>query len=918
MKQNEWKPVDVLQKSLESVQVLSTKLYVPPVRTNAVTRLRLIEKLLSGVGCAGSFSLVSGPAGFGKTTLLSEFVSHLQQSAAWVSLDDGDNEPARFWTHLIMACQQCREGIGASALALLGSSQPLPDDTIPTILINDLASLDHKLVLILDDYHAVQNPVIHKTMSFLLEHLPENLHVVVSTRIDPPWSLARYRARNQLIEIRAQDLRFSVDEAKGFLSHTMGLDLPDEKIADLERRTEGWIAGLQLAALSLQNRSDTDAFIQAFAGSHIFVADYLIEEVLQRQPQDVQTFLLETAILERLNARLCEAVTGREDGQMMLTILHQTNVFVVSLDDQRQWFRYHHLFADLLQARLHQMLPAKTITMLHQRAAYWYQEHGFANEAVNHFLAAQDFESVASLVEQIAHTLVSTGRISILRMWLEVIPEDVFHTHPRLTFYLFWIDLLQSKADLSDQSIQAKEDLLRALPPSPENDRLRGELMAVVCRAMVLSGRTSHGIHLAQEALEYLAENDLSSRARVYSALAIAHGFEGAVEKAEQVYRECMLLANAASDYRLAAHTTMAMALIQSHCGRLHDAAHAFQTIIDMGKNTNMQGIFFPAGQGYIGLASVYLEWNDLDMAAGYLERGMELCRQGGVDGIFLGQTLLSRLRQAQGDLDSALEALQSTEQAFQRADDFTVTIRQIEIALAAGDIDGAARWAAPLEAMLSRDTAVARPPLLFEEIIEAAVIRVFLVQGEIEKALHWLDRLQGTAEPGKFKTHLIDVHLLRALAYQKQASGHVVPEAAASFKRALQLAEPENFRMIFLQAGPVMIPLLTAVIHDRGAPERVKDYARTLLDAFGVAGEVPLPEFSGKGTDLIEPLTPREMDVLGHIVAGDSNQTIADQLVITLSTVKKHTSNIFGKLNVSNRTQAAARARELGLFPSD
>jgi LuxR family maltose regulon positive regulatory protein len=906
-------------KALESTHVLATKLYVPPARANTIARPTLVEKLLSGVEHPGSFILVSGPAGFGKTTLLSEFVARCQQPTAWVSLDEGDNDPTRFCTYLITACQSILEDIGDSALELSASAQQLPDDTIPTLLINELAAQDRSIALVLDDYHEIQNPSIHAGMLFLLEHLPHNLHIIVSTRIDPPWPLVRYRARNQLIEIRAQDLRFSVEEAAEFLNHTMGLDLPTEDVAALEARTEGWIAGLQLAALSIMGRSDTAAFIQAFTGSHVYVAEYLTEEILQRQPDDVQLFLLQTSILDRMNAGLCEAVTDCPDGQAILNDLHRANIFIVPLDDEGQWFRYHHLFADLLQAHLLQALPEDAIAALHMRASAWYEKNGFTVEAINHALAAKDYESVASLVESVARNMIFTGRVNVLRAWLEAIPDETFHAHPRLGFYLFWIDLLQVKADLSDQAIQEKEGLLRTLPSSPENDRLRGELMAVVCRTMVLTGRTSRGIRLAQDALGYLAEEDLASRARANSALAIGYGLEGLAEDAAMAYRDCLAQALTAGDYRLAAHTRMAMGLIECHYGQLRAAAHTFQSIIDMGiqagappaKKMGPRQEFFPAGQGYIGLANVHLERNDLQTAEGFLKQGMELCRRGGLDGIFLGRVFLSRLRQAQGDLDQALEEIRLAKQAFQRADDFNIAARQIEIRLAQGDIDGAVRWAAPLMAMLDDSVQL---PLLFAEIVEALLIRVFLAQGEIGKVLQWLDRLQDTAEQGGRDRRLIEVHLLRALAEQKRQSGTIFHEAIGHLVRALELAEPEGFVLLFLEEGPALIPLLNAVVGHWAASDRVKKYARRLLSAFAEMGKPAAPHPPVEADGLVELLTPREMEVLQLVAAGDSNQAIADTLFITVRTVKKHISNILGKLEVDNRTQAALRARELGL----
>ncbi len=917
-----------------SISLLSTKLYIPPARENAIARPHLIEKLLSGVDRPGSFTLLSGPAGFGKTTLLSEFVTRLQRPAVWVSLDEGDDDPVRFWTYLVAACQSILEDVGESALGLLSTSQPLPDDTVPTLLINDLTTQDRSIVLVLDDYHEIQNPSIHASLLFLLEHLPHILHIVVSTRTDPPWPLARFRARNQLIEIRAQDLRFTLEEAAEFLNRTMGLNLSVEDVAALEERTEGWAAGLQLAALSMQGRSDIAAFVKAFTGSHLYVAEYLVEEVLQRQPDDVRTFLLQTSILKRMNAGLCEAVTDCQDGQSILQSLHHANIFVVSLDNEGKWFRYHHLFADLLRSRLPQALPAEAISALHRRASVWHEHNGFAIEAVNHALAAKDFERVADLVKHAAHTLIFTGRVNVLRDWLEALPETSFHAHPHLTFYLFWIDILQSKADLSERAIREKENLLKALPSSPENDRLRGELMAVECRAIALSGRTSEGIRLAQEALAYLPPDDLASRARANSALAIAHDLEGRAEEAEPAYQECFAQAIAAGDYRLAAHTMMAKALIQCHYGRLHEAARTFQTIIDMGdradiapadkagaapaKNGKANKVFFPAGQGYIGRGCIHLEWNELKTAENHLKQGMELCRRGGLDGIFIGRMQMSRLRQAKGDLEGALEEIQLPKQAFQRVDDFNVATRQIQIGLAKGDVDGAWRWAAPLAQMLSSDPAAVRLPLLFLEIIEAIIARVYLAQGKTEKAQGLLDRLQATAEPGKRLGRLIEVHLLRALAYQKQKRRGLTPEAIESIEQALELGGPEGYVTLFLEEGPALIPLLNAVVDRQAAPDRVKKYARKLLDAFGGIGKPAALRPAGEAAGLVEQLTPREMEVLELIAAGDSNQTIADKLFITVRTVKKHTSNIYGKLSASSRTQAVARARELGLLPTD
>lgn len=908
------------------ISLLSTKLYIPSARENIIERPRLVEKLLSGADRPGNFTLLSGPAGFGKTTLLSDFTTQISGKVAWVSLDEGDNDYLRFWTYLITACQSILDGVGETALELLGTSQPFPDETIPTILINDFVTYSREIVLVLDDYHEIRNASIHASLMFLLDHLPDNLYIIVSTRIDPSWPLARYRARNRLIEIRAQDLRFSVEEATEFLNRTMGLDLSMGDVTALEERTEGWIAGLQLAALSMQGRDDVSAFVTAFTGSHVYVAEYLVEEVLQRQSTDIQTFLLQTSLLQRMNASLCEAVTGCQDGQMILQSLHRENIFVIPLDNEGEWFRFHHLFSDLLNARLRQSHSSEEIADLQLRAANWYEQNGFVPEAVNSALAAKDFERAVDLVKKSARNLIFTGQLNILNNWLEAFPEATFDTHPVLAFYQFWVDVLQNKADFSVKVIQEKENLLKSLPPSSENNHLKGELMAVICRAISLSGYTSEGIRLAQEALSYLSVDDLAPRARANSALATAHHLEGRAEIAKPLYQESFAQAIAAGEYRLAAHTLMVRGLIQINSGHLHEAAKTYQTIVDMvpanlskrdsESSVKSKKVFLPAGQGYIGLGCVHLEWNDLDVAENYLQRGMDLCRQGGLDGIFIGKVHMSRLRQARGDLSGALNEIKMSQQ-IPKAGTFDLVTRQIQIALAEGNVDHAKRLVAPLAEMINRDE-TAPPPSIFREIIQAMLARVYLAQEEVEKTFQVLDELQAKAEPGARLGRLIEVHLIRALAHYKQNGKSLTPNAIESLERALELAESQGHVLLFLEEGPELIPLLKAVTVQRSTPERVKKYAQNLLEAFDEIGKSPISQETIEANGLVEQLTPREMEVLELLALGDSNQDIADKLVITVRTVKKHTSNIYGKLNANSRIQAVARAHELGLLTTD
>lgn len=893
---------------------LSTKLYIPPARANAIARPRLIEQLLSGINQPRCLVLLSGPAGFGKTTLLSEFVVRLQRPFGWVSLDDGDNDPARFWSYVIAACQTMQAGVGESVQVMVQSPQSLPNETIPTILINDLAGIDKAFTLVLDDYHAIQNSSIHASLSFLLENLPENLHIVISTRTDPPWPLARWRARNRLVEIRAQDLRFTAVEAASFLNQTMRLNLSPENVAALEERTEGWIAGLQLAALSMKGLSDISGFIKTFTGSHVYIADYLVEEILQRQPEEMQTFLLQTSILERLNAGLCEAVTGCENSQSILTTLHRANLFLVPLDDVQQWYRYHHLFADLLAFRLKQALPEGAIQKLHCQASAWLVKNNLFDEAIQHALAGKDHERAIALMERVARTMIFTGRVNDLRNWLDALPEESFDSHLFLKIYRAWIDLLQGKIDLSEPSLLKIETMLRALPPSPDNDTLLKEMIVILSHWVALAGNTTRAISLSKEALAFLPEEDEASRARVYSALAISYGSEGDAQKADTAFRECLRLAIASANYSLAAHTMMRGGIWLGYYGKLRDAARLYQSIIDLGAQAK-QKIFFPAGQGWIGLASIYLEWNELEPAEKALQQGMELCIQAGLDEVFTGWILKSRLRQAKGDLAGALDELQALEQSYPRTDAFSLTIRQIQVHLALGNVDRASRLALPLIDWLSKvvEHVSPRSPVVVVEMVELILARVYLAQGEIEKALEMLEELQVTAEPGRRFGHLIEMYFLRALASQKQNQEETGAIGVENLEQALTLAEPEGYSLLFTEAGQEILPLLNRVIKDPVASDGVKEYARRLMNFVLGEEKSPAPSMNGSRPvdEMIEPLTDRELEVLRLLIDGLEYKEIAKKLYISVNTVRAYIKGIYGKLNVNNRSKAIAQAHQ-------
>jgi LuxR family maltose regulon positive regulatory protein len=611
-----------------SVSLLSTKLHIPRLRANAVSRPRLTEKLLTGIQRPGSFVLLSGPAGFGKTTLLSEFTTEFRRPVAWISLDEADNDPIRFWTYLITACQSIQPEIGESGLALLQTLQPLPAETIPTILINDLVRLDVDLVVVLDDYHTVQNQAIHSALSFLLDHLPDKLHFVISTRVDPPWPLARFRARDQLVEFRAVDLRFTTDETASFLNQVMGLNLSAENVAALEARTEGWIASLQLAAISMQGRSDATRFIEAFTGSHIYVAEYLIEEVLGHQSEEVKTFLMQSSILRRLNASLCEAVTGHVESQALLKDLYQANLFVIPLDDEGQWFRYHQLFMDLLKARLQQTFPAESIAMLHKRAAIWYEQEGMMPDAIEHALLASDYSHAAQLIEKTAMPMILKAYFITVEGWLQVIPPEYLNQSPRSNMAFAWMHLMRRNFAQATPYLERLQALFSVLKEDEIDISLEGEWLALQSMLLSIQGKVAESTDLAEKALKILPEDETQVRSATYMALANMYeqrlDYERATEAMEAIIQHARAVGDLASEV-LGLSLLGRMVLQQ---GGLHSVYELTSQVL---KRIERAGSLSPFSATLYGeLAQVYYQWHQLEKARQYFLRSVELSTLGG------------------------------------------------------------------------------------------------------------------------------------------------------------------------------------------------------------------------------------------------------------------------------------------------
>jgi len=928
-----------------SVSLLSTKLHIPPLRSNSVSRPRLTEKLLDGLKHPGSFALLSGPAGFGKTTLLSEFVAEYQEPVAWVSLDEADNDPIRFWTYLITACQSIQPEIGESGLALLQSPQALPDETIPTILINDIDGLGNDLLLVLDDYHTVQNQTIHSAISFLLDHLPDNLHFVISTRVDPPWPLARLRARNQMVEIRAADLRFTTEETAAFLNQVMGLSLSTQDVAALEARTEGWIASLQLAAISMKGRSDVTGFIEAFTGSHIYVAEYLIEEVLGRQSGDVKSFLMQTSILGRLSASLCEAVTGHAECQAMLKDLYQANLFVIPLDDEGQWYRYHQLFTDLLRARLQQTFPAEAIETLHQRAAAWYEKTGMMAEAIEHALLASDYSHAVKLIEKTAMPMILNAYFKTVEDWLKVIPLEYLLESLPANMAVTWMHLMRRNFTLAAPYLERLQGLFSAAKGEELDASLQGEWLALQSMLLGIQGNVAESTDLAERALKILPSGRAQVRSVIYMGLANMYeqmlDYERAAEAINAIIQHARAVGDLASE--VLGLSLMGRMLLQQ--GGLHSVYEITSQVL---ARIERAGSLSPFSATLYGeLAQVYYHWHQLEEARRNFLRSVELSNLGGFsDAEIYHSVFISRLFQMEGNLhassqeiEKALERMQTAAPAFVREE---VVSQQVSIFLA---LDRPAVAQTTLkEYGFAFDGEFSYPELAPDAGIHHPVgllynsaLRIILYRSRAKRDLQDLRRgiaLANLVIKGSLRCRHLPI-VLQTLLLRGQMQLVLGNEQAelADVAKALELAEPERFISIFVEEGTPIAEALTILLR-RNLLGAVKPaYVREILAAFPkieasqtthgepltLPGQISSPMAVMDETLLpIESLTTRELEVLQHIAVGDSNQMMAEKLVITLSAVKKHTGNIFKKLNVSNRTQAVVRARQLGLLSSD
>jgi LuxR family maltose regulon positive regulatory protein len=897
--------------------LLETKLHVPRGARGLVPRQRLRERLSMGAGSA--LTLISAPAGFGKTTLLTEWLAAVPLeglAAGWLSLDEADNDPSLFWKYVVAALRSVvGMEVGAGALSLLESSQA-PIDAVLTALINDLFAVSEDVILVLDDYHVIEAPEVHDGVVFLLEHLPPRMHLIIASRADPPFSLARWRGVGGLTEIRAADLRFTPEESATYLDGTVGGVLTTQDVATLDQRTEGWIAALQLAALSMRGRDDLASFIAGFAGDDRYIVDYLVEEVLQRQSEDVRQFLLQTSILDRLSGPLCDAVTGQANGGATLAMLERANLFLVPLDDRRRWYRYHHLFADVLRAHLLDEQP-DDVPALHSRASVWFEQSGEPAEAIRHALAAGDFDRAADLAELAIRAMARARQEATMRGWLKVLPAEVVRVRPVLTVGFAgalllagefegvegrlrdaerWLDLTGSEARAAGMVV-ADEAGFRSLP---------GTIEAYRAALALVGGDVLGTVTHARRALELSPEEDHHIRAAAAGVLGLAYWASGDLEAGFEAYAECVDGLQRVGHIADIFGCSIALADIRRTQGRLRDALRIYEHALQA--NEPDGSVVRGTADMYVGMSELYRERDDLETATELLGRSQELGDHLGMpQNRYRWLVAMARIREAEGDTAAAVDLLDEAERAY--VGDFFPNVRPVAAVrarshLLQGGLGEALAWVRERGLSAQDDLSYLRE---FEHVTLARILlalhRTERSEPSLQDAARLLDRLLAEAESGGRTGTVIEVLVLHALAHQARGD---MPAALASLQRAVSLAEPEGYVRIFTDEGAPMASLLRALASQAPGGR----YARQILTISSTTDhDRPSKQ------PLLEPLSDRELDVLRLLGTDLSGPEIARELVVSLNTVRTHQKHIYAKLGVSNRRAAVRQGDELKLL---
>ncbi len=861
--------------------LLETKLYIPQPRPGLVQRSHLIDKLSKGI--FNKLTLISAPAGFGKTTLISDWISQSEMPVAWISLDKSDNDPIKFVHYFIAALQNFNADFGQLAQTMLQSPQPSIESVLAN-LIKEITEINNECVLVLDDYHSVDIKPIHDIVEFLLEHLPAQLHLVITTRIDPPLPLARLRVRNQLNEFRASDLSFSSKEATDFFNKLMNLGLSDQDIQVLESRTEGWIAGLQLAALSMQGREDISVFIKSFAGDDRHIVDYLTEEVLNLQPETVQNFLLQTSVLDRFSAPLCNFVIDTNGSQGILDNLERANLFIIPLDNKRQWYRYHHLFADLLRQRLQHMEDVD-INELHIRASMWYENNGMDIEAFNYATTANDIENATRLMEGDWMPLPFRGAVVPVLNWLSSLPKTVLDTRPLLWVTFASVSLATGQQTGIEEKLQAAE---AAIENPESDDRTRdivGRIAAIRATLAISQHQIEATINQSRQAMKYLHPDNLPFRTFTTWKLGFAYHLQGDRRAASQAYTETIPISQASGNIITTIMATTGLANLQETDNQLRLAEETYRHILQLGSDQA-----FLISEAYFGLARIFYEWNDLDAAEQHAKQYIKLMQHiENSDRLVACKVFFAHLKLAQKDVVGAATILTEAEQSV-RQHNFMHLIPEVV--------------AVRMAVLLQQDKLVEAKELVNKNEFPLCKARIFLDMGDTSSALKVLEAFRQQMEKKDWKDEQLKIIVLQAIT--QNAHGEK-DKAAQLLREALVLAEPEGFVRTFVDEGLPMAELLEKILKEKSTVPRA--YVKKILSAFRLEKTIKTDD------GLVEHISKRELEVLRLLASGLSNKKIMEELFLSLSTVKTHIRNIYSKLNVHSRTEVIVKANELDLL---
>lgn len=878
--------------------ILATKLYIPSHRPGLVPRPRLIARMNEGL--RGKLTLISAPAGFGKTTLVSEWISTCGKPAAWISLDDGDNDPARFLSYLLAGLQTIKAGLGDGLLSSLQSPQTSAIESTLTSLLNEIASIPDHFILVLDDYHSIESKLVDEAVTFLVEHLPPQMHLVIATREDPPLPLPRLRARGQLTELRAADLRFTPAEAAEFLNRVMGLHLSAEDIAALDKRTEGWIAGLQLAALSMQGLEDTASFIKSFTGSHRFVLDYLIEEVFQQQSESVQAFLLRTSILERMCGSLCDAVLRDSSisAQETLEHLEHANLFIVPLDSERRWYRYHHLFGDLLRQRLGKSISQKEIAALHLRASEWYEQDGQMFDAFHHAHAADDFERAVRLAEAAWQGMEHNFQTIAWLGWVKKLPDAVICSRPWLCVQIGWAYSDVGELEPSEIHLQHAERALTGMEAQEEFKPIPATIALIRSGNAQIEGNLPETVRYAELSIQLAPENDSLIHAQAAITLGFTQWAVGDVQASLQAMLTWMDDMQKLGNQMYVIASAFVVADMQVTLGHLGEAENILHQMIQRAAAYGQDAINVTAHH-HLGLAMLAHERGDDAAVAQRLQLVAELGQRSTlIDWAYRWGLAQARLKESAGAWDEALQFLDEAQRGYVKNPIpmlQPVEARKARIYLKQGRLDMAQAWAR------ERRLSVRDEVSYLGEYELLTLARIHLAERSFEGVHPLLERLLALAESQKRTGSVMEILITQSLLYHAQDDQ---PNALTVLKRALTLAEPQGYLRTFIDEGEPMRALLEKYLNNRDS-----SYAQRLLSSF------PQSKIANPKSKIVDPLSDRELEVLKLLRTELSGPEIAERLIVSLNTLRTHTKNIFNKLGVNNRRSAVRRAEELDLF---